>query len=1098
VRQQATGNNAETECSHIIRFAMASFTSSSIPLNPTLRTAALNTVIIIPLLSNGDSFSKKSVETLFSSLADINLERNISPKVAKSNAREVTLIIPNANLTPPGEWRYDDTPLQSHDWGLGCQRMLFVDGKQSIHALDRLKAFCTKDQTRSSHYGEFVDLYPSRGIASVIGVLNVKDCNSVEDLHRAEEELESWMQKFTPILYAQKYWDEAFDSPMAPKYYVDKRLFVFDSFDEGNELDLTESKLKPGELVAFPPTENMDLHLNVVVNDLAVSMFMNLERRIRTLDELGINTKDSGRVKLEKQPSTKIKDIADIVGPNSNLNDLSLDDDDMELVAGTGPVSRESSSESTGKNDKGGEKMAMPGLGRLAANAVKAFQKGNAIVDDAYAHLVPIEHELQTPIDGNFDEAKLIGRDIELLFKRNAARREKHAADFALQAGSAMDAYDRYTKAAAASKAAHDPLWYAAALEGIATSFVAMSDTGGHGADMYLENNFQYPDELMLAALAILGIGDDGKDATKIDKSKTTMPRAVHALLEETEGIYSRNIKLASIHSELALKMAWYTAELEGLHVRCRWGEGFAGVADEEAIDEHTMITSISGTQNRWELTSVFNIDLTALQKRGKLNAPLSQNTAAQCQRFTELLHRASASGGLDSYTRAAVAARCAKLCLQGIRGTNWIDSLGHNKRLHRETFPRKAGLFTTIAAESMSQCKSENAQICAKGFWAAASHLYSKDGNKFDGNNMYGWAALRSTILHAMSLYGGRASTEKGEYFVSPTAHKHDYAPNNIDIDFLVALEKLLLLLGECTPKSQHYTTSVRVVAADVASQEKKTETASVLDAPDSPTPAFVSVAKPTGHSRAKSGSVTTRSSFFPQMNSQAMTEQSKWVDEDAVPTILLPLVEPSSKVAVMRADSGEIRFLKKFVKSYNILSSLISLHCVVTQMSFETCIAAQKHCITSLTELRRTLPTVSPDNNLDSEIVTLEMYLLEQLQRSTISPLEIASVKIRKVSTSQLDSSPCFNHAFNKDTSNALISNSPNRTYYWIRSRQQASKGKAKGLSRRSSIPMRIRRMIQQERIYLLLLLKGKKEQLKSSLITVWQYPLKSRIVS
>ena len=208
---------------------------------------------------------------------------------------------------------------------------------------------------------------------------------------------------------------------------------------------------------------------------------------------------------------------------------------------------------------------------------------------------------------------------------------------------------------------------------------------------------------------------------------------------------------------------------------------------------------------------------------------------------------------------------------------------------------------------------------------------------------------------------------------------------------------------MGECTPKSQHDTTSVREVAAGVESAQKKKETASVLVAPDSPTPAFVFAAKPAVHSRSKSGSVITRSSFFPQMTSQAMTEQSKWVDEDAVPTILLPLVEPSSKVAVMRADSGEIRFLKKFVKSHNILSSFISLNCVVTQMSFETCIAAQKRCITSLTELRRKLPTVSPDNNRDSGIVTLEKSLLEQLQRSTVSPLEIASVKIRKVSTSE-----------------------------------------------------------------------------------------------
>jgi len=946
-------------------------------MNPTLRSTALNTVVVIPLLSNDESYSKKSVQTLFNSLADINLERHtISPKATKSNAKEVTLVIPNANLTPPGEWRYDDTPLKSHDWSLGCQCLFFVDGKRSIHALDRLKAFSSKDQTRSSQYGEFVDLYPSRGIASIIGVLNAKDCKSMEDLHRAEEELESWMHKFTPILYAQKYWEEAFDSPMAPKHYVDKRLFVFDSFDEGNQIDLTKSNLKPGELVAFPPTENMDLHLNVVVNDLAVSMFMNLERRIRILDDLGIQAKESGKAKMEKQPSTsKIGDIADIVGPDSNLNDLSLDEDDMELVVGTGPGAGagESTSESASKSDKGGGNMGLPGLGRLAANAVKALQKGNILIDDACANLPPIEHELQTPIDFNFDETKLTKRDIEALFKRNAARREKHAADFALQAGSAMDAYARYTKAAEASKAAHDPLWYAAALEGIATTFVAMSDTGGHGADMYLENNFQYPDKVMMAALTILGSADEGKDSTKVDKSKTTMPRAVYALLEETEGIYSRNIKLASIHSELVLKTAWYTSELEGLHVRCRWGEGFTGISSEEETEDHAMIASISGTQKRWELTSVFKIDLSLLQKRGKLDAPISQYTASQCQRFTELLHRAAANGGLDAYTRASVAARCAKLCLKGIRPPDWGEFQGRNKS-YRQTFPRKAGFFTAIAAESISQCKSSDAQICAKGFWAAASHLYSKDGNTFEGNNMYAWAALRSTILHAMSIYGGMASSEK-------------------------ALEKLLLLLGECTPKSQHYTRSSHEVIAGAESTEKaKTESNTHLGALNSPTSTFVTPTKPTGHTRRKSASSGIRSSFFPQTTSQAMAGQSKWVDEDPVSMILLPLTAPSSKVAVLRADSGEIQFLKKFVKPYNLLSSLISLHCVITQMNFEACIAAQKRCITSLTDLRRRLPTVSPDNNVESGIITMDKSLLEHLHRSTVSPLEIVSARIRK----------------------------------------------------------------------------------------------------
>ena len=653
--------------------------------------------------------------------------------------------------------------------------MLFVDGRRSIHAHDRLKAFCAQDQQKTSHYGEFVDLYPSRGIAAVIGVLNVKDCKSIEDLHRAEEELNMWMQKFTPILYAQKYWEEAFDSPMAPKHFVDKRLFVFDSFDENNRIDLAKATVKRGELVAFPPVENMDLHLNVVVNDLAVSTFMNLEGRIRILDGLGHGnvTDSNGKAKGKKDTQSNplgIGDVATIVGPNSALNDLDKsfedddDDADMHAADGSGEEASESGQNNNAKDQrssKGGAKMT--GLRGLAVNAVKALNNRNALMDDFYASLPPIEHELQTPIDFSFDEEKLTAKDIETIFKRNTARREKHAADLALMAGSAMDAYDRYTKAAESSKQAHDPLWYAAALEGIATSFIAMADTGGHGADTYLENNFQYPDDVMLAALTVLGNVEDGKDSTKIDKSKTTMPRAVYALLEEAYGIYSRNVKLASIYSELLLKTAWYTAELEGLHLRCRWGDGFSGGNDHDDADGHAMTAAISGSQKRWEMTSVSKIDLGVLRKRGKLDAALSKNGATQCLRFTELLHRAAGNGGVDAYTRACTAARCAKLCLKGVRGPYWGSLDTRNYVQKRLSLPRKAAFFTAVAAESMSQCKAADAQTRASGFWAAASHLYSKDGNKFDGNNMYAWAALRATILHGMSLYAGSVSSEKG-----------------------------------------------------------------------------------------------------------------------------------------------------------------------------------------------------------------------------------------------------------------------------------------------------------------------------------------------
>ena len=90
-----------------------------------------------------------------------------------------------------------------------------------------------------------------------------------------------------------------------------------------------------------------------------------------------------------------------------------------------------------------------------------------------------------------------------------------------------------------------------------------MADVGGHGVDEYLESNFQLPEEvraiflstrpveralalptpastLQVMALAIaqgVASGDDlgdGKGKTMtVDRTKTTMPQAVTALVEE-------------------------------------------------------------------------------------------------------------------------------------------------------------------------------------------------------------------------------------------------------------------------------------------------------------------------------------------------------------------------------------------------------------------------------------------------------------------------------------------------------------------------------------------------------------------------------------
>jgi hypothetical protein len=868
---------------------MGSYSASSIPPNPTLRSSTLNTVIVVPLLSSTsnpshpidyNSHSYHSFQTLFSCLSDINLERRPNEnqfrpafrrhpssakghpkykqnaavaaiKAASAPSNEITLVIPNSNLTPPSEFHYDSTPLKSHDWTMGCQRLLFLNGLHSIQAQDRYKSFANTSNTAASssnsnsnsntntntnssskripsHYGHFVDLYPSRGVSAVIGVINVKDCNSNVDFQKAERELEQWVLKFTPHLHYEKSFlghgqsaaDSENSSPMSPRHFITKRLFIFDSFDESclekNIVNMTNTRFtKPNEFNAFPPTENMNLHLNVVVNDLAVAIFMALERRIKVVD--GLCDDDQNYIKkkggnnsiasrTDSHDNDDEKEERSNVGAVLNLSFGSNDDDTNHSDAGSEggeilkthsnddhyytndsfsshgnsnsnsnsrTINKQASSSSLSLSNSGhnNKKVMSRGLKSLAASAVRALNKQNNNDDNTTEEqftLPPIEHELQTPLDTvNFQGAEITAKDVEYICKRNAARRVKYTADLALLAGSVMDAYDRYTSAAGTLKSVHDPLWYAAAKEGIAATYVAMSDTGGHNADLYLERNFQYPDKVMEAAFVLSGVKTNEiyDSNSKVDKNKTTMPEAVTALLQEACDIMSHNLKLSSIYSELLLKMAWYISELEGVHLLCRWGEGFSGGNGQNDAYGVAMTAAISGQQKRWELTSVSKIDLKSLRETGKLDALLCERAVSQSRRFTETLHRTASNGGLDPYTRAGVGARCAQLCLKGVKVPQWsTDRINSNSSFRRLHFPRKAAYFSILAAESMTQCKVDDAPKCAAGFWAAASHLYSKEGNKFDGNSAYAWASLRVTVLNAMSLHGGSVSSEVGK----------------------------------------------------------------------------------------------------------------------------------------------------------------------------------------------------------------------------------------------------------------------------------------------------------------------------------------------
>jgi hypothetical protein len=192
---------------------------------------------------------------------------------------DLLLVVPNNSLTRPGDWRFSDTPLRSFHWQHGCQSLSMFDGRPHNASGTNRQAH---DRMMNHAVGRnWINLCASRRMAAVVvGVLNMKDCTCLNDLHRAEEELHHWATQYSTPLYEVTAHGKHFarDMPI-------ERLFVYDSFAETG-IDLTACTLGSTRILAFPPaneahSQMMDLHLNVLINDLAVSIFRDLEAKIR-------------------------------------------------------------------------------------------------------------------------------------------------------------------------------------------------------------------------------------------------------------------------------------------------------------------------------------------------------------------------------------------------------------------------------------------------------------------------------------------------------------------------------------------------------------------------------------------------------------------------------------------------------------------------------------------------------------------------------------------------------------------------------------------------------------------------------------------------
>lgn len=516
------------------------FGYSQVPLDPSFRKAAVNAVAVIPLLSSHNDADNKRGDLVETSKAATHSAQSHADLMdalrrhqtcststsSSSDSSDLLLVVPNSTLTRPGEWRYNDTPLRAFHWQHGCQRLLIHDGRpeHSRHAHDSLLNAATRD---------WIDLLPSRRTAAVVGVLNMHDCQTVADLHRAEEELQQWAVRYATPPYEVTAHGRNFE-----RDYPVQRLFVYDSFDEAcQRIDLNQSRMS---ILAFPPADEahapmMDLHMNIVISDLTVAIFQALEEKIRdshevTAKEQGLIGSGSGagtssgssggkastliaRSTIsrymsggsvdndtptnaisgntnEEEPVNKsarnlgIGQLASLVSPESKL----AKESPPHTMSST--TSRSSSFGSVGGSGGGVDTPPASSTGGTRPDSGERTSEVSSSIANRYQQKLPKLPLLLTPLD-HADllrdyPSQLAARDAEAVRRRDVGRREKFCGDLCLLAGSPLDAYERYLKAAELASSNNkstgivDPLWHASALEGCAAAHIAMAEAGGY------------------------------------------------------------------------------------------------------------------------------------------------------------------------------------------------------------------------------------------------------------------------------------------------------------------------------------------------------------------------------------------------------------------------------------------------------------------------------------------------------------------------------------------------------------------------------------------------------------------------------------------
>lgn len=144
--------------------------------------------------------------------------------------------------------------------------------------------------------------------------------------------------------------------------------------------------------------------------------------------------------------------------------------------------------------------------------------------------------------------------------------------------------------------------------------------------------------------------------------------------------------------------------------------------------------------------------------------------------------------------------------------------------------------------------------------------------------------------------------------------------------------------------------------------SESTRTETTSDTDT--LPSSSMHSRGSKSSTKKAPATTLGSRGNFFATMAPSALSiSQSKWLDNEPVPPVDLPLVD-SSIIALSKANNSSSGDLYALDTSdpveYNTISSpLLFLHCVANKVRFDTCAKAQSRCVSNIFDLRKVIPS-------------------------------------------------------------------------------------------------------------------------------------------